>query len=138
MRRRVLVSGLTFFFAAMGAAVFPVLVQAHTVNPWKPCTIVGTAGADFLNGTRGKDVICGRGGSDVIAGLGGDDILRGGPGNDVMQGDAGRDVLMGGDGRDILYTYDGTHDHLNGGRGSDRAPRHDRLLDRVGAIESFS
>ena len=138
MRRRVLVSGLTFFLAAITAAVAPALAQAHKVNPWKPCTVVGTAGPDFLNGTPGKDVICGRGGNDVLAGLGGDDILRGGGGNDVMQGDAGRDALLGGYGNDVLYTYDGTHDHLDGGRGSDRAPRHDRLLDRVRAVESFS
>ena len=42
-----------------------------------------------------------------------------------------------GAGNDILQSYDGTHDHVNGGLGFDRLPRHDRLLDRVSGVESF-
>lgn len=137
MRFRLLLSGLTFFGAAILLAALPVLAQAHTVNPWKTCTIVGTAGDDYLLGTSGADVICGRGGNDTLAGLGGDDILRGGRGADRMQGDGGRDVLVGGYGRDILYSYDGTHDHVSGGPNFDRA-RRDRLVDRVSGVESFN
>lgn len=138
MRLRLLLSGLTFFAAAMLLAVIPVVAQAHPLDPWKPCTKVGTPGDDNLFGTSGPDVLCGRGGNDTLAGLGGADILRGGPGNDRLQGDGGRDGLYGGDGRDILYSYDGTHDHVDGGRGSDRLPRHDRLVDLVRRVESFS
>jgi Ca2+-binding RTX toxin-like protein len=138
MRLRVLLSGLTFFLVALALGVLPALAHAHALNPWKPCTKTGTAGADNLFGTAGPDVLCGLGGNDALAGLGGDDILRGGPGADRMQGDAGGDAMLGGDGNDVLYSYDGTHDHVNGGAGYDRAPRRDRSRDLFSSIESFS
>jgi hypothetical protein len=46
--------------------------------------------------------------------------------------------MLGGDGNDVLWSYDGTHDHLNGGPGFDRAPRRDRTLDAFRSIESFT
>jgi Ca2+-binding RTX toxin-like protein len=137
MRLRVLLSGLSFFAAALFLGWAPALAQAHPLNPWRACTQTGTAGADLLLGTGGRDVLCGLGGDDTLSGLGGGDILRGGPGDDRLQGDSGRDALLGGRGRDVLYAYDGSHDHLNGGPGRDRT-RRDRTLDRVRAIESFT
>ena len=138
MRLRVLLSGLTFFAVALAIGVLPALAHAHPLNPWKPCTQMGTAGADFMFGTSGPDVLCGLGGNDTLAGLGGNDVLRGGPGADRIQGDGGQDTMLGGDGNDLLWSYDGTHDHLNGGLGFDRAPRRDRTLDAFRSIESFS
>jgi Ca2+-binding RTX toxin-like protein len=138
MRLRVLLSGLTFFAVALALGVVPAAARAHPVNPWKPCTKTGTAGDDYLLGSAGADVLCGLGGSDTLAGLGGDDVLRGGPGADRIQGDAGRDAMLGGYGTDLLWSYDGTHDHVNGGPGYDRAPRRDRTLDFFSSIESFS
>jgi hypothetical protein len=137
MRLRVLLTGLTFFASALILAWGPVAVQAHPVNPWKPCTIKGTNGPDALVGTSRADVICGLGGNDTLVGLGGNDILRGGAGDDILDGGAGSDVLMGQAGRDNLRAYDGTHDHLNGGAGRDHA-RRDRTLDRVVSVESMS
>jgi RTX calcium-binding nonapeptide repeat (4 copies) len=137
LRLRVLLSGLSFFAAALALAWGPLVAHAHPLNPSRPCTQTGTPGADFLLGTPGSDVLCGLGGPDTIAGLGGDDILRGGNGADRIQGDGGRDGLYGGPGADVLYAYDGTHDHLHGGPGSDRA-RRDRLVDVARGIESFT
>jgi Ca2+-binding RTX toxin-like protein len=136
MRLRVLLTGLTFFASALLLAWGPVAVQAHSVNPWKPCTITGTSGSDALVGTNGPNVICGLGGNDTIVGLGGNDILRGGPGADILDGGVGSDVLMGQGGRDDLRAYDGTHDHLNGGAGYDRG-RRDRTLDRATSVEDM-
>jgi Ca2+-binding RTX toxin-like protein len=136
MRLRVLLSGLTFIAAALTIAWVPLVAHAHQVNPWKACTITGTSGADGLLGTGGRDVICGLGGNDTIAGLGGDDIIRGGPGNDIIQGDSGRDAMLGGPGNDTLYGYDGTHDHMYGGTGYDRARRNPGL-DYTHGIEHF-
>lgn len=73
----------------------------------------------------------------MLAGNSGADIVRGGRGADIIQGDAGQDVFLGGEGNDVLYSYDGTHDHVNGGAGFDRLPRHDRSLDRTSDVESF-
>jgi len=137
MRLRVLLSGLTFFGAALGLAWGPLMAEAHIVNDRaKPCTIVGTPGDDFLAGTPGNDVICGKGGNDTLTGVGGNDIVRGGPGNDVLEGGTGRDILRGGDGNDRLYAYDGMHDHLYGGKGYDRGWR-DRTLDSIRGVESY-
>jgi hypothetical protein len=137
MRLRVLLSGLTFFAAALGLAWGPLMAEAHTVNDRvRPCTIVGTPGDDVLMGTSGNDVICGKGGNDTISGIGGDDIVRGGPGNDVLEGGAGRDIIRGGTGNDRLYAYDGAHDHIYGGRGYDSG-RRDRTLDTIRGVESY-
>jgi Ca2+-binding RTX toxin-like protein len=136
MRLRVLLSGLSFFATALLLAWGPLAAQAHQVDPWKPCTIRGTAGDDFLLGTSRADVICGLGGNDTLAGSSGNDILRGGPGNDRLEGGGGSDVMLGGKGRDRFYAYDGTHDHLNGGPGTDAAYR-DRLVDQVRLVEIF-
>jgi Ca2+-binding RTX toxin-like protein len=135
MRLRVLVGGLAFFAVAVALATAPLVAQGHSVNVWKPCTIVGTAGDDLLGGTSGPDVICGRGGNDTIGGNGGNDIIRAGPGSDRIQGDAGKDVLMGQGGNDWLWGRDGVHDHVNGGKGYDRY-RADRSLDRVRYCEA--
>jgi Ca2+-binding RTX toxin-like protein len=137
MRLRVLLSGLTFFLAALGVAWGPLIAEAHVISDRsKPCTIVGTPGDDVLMGTARNDVICGKGGNDTISGIGGNDIVRGGPGNDVLEGGAGTDVIRGGKGADRLYAYDGTHDHLYGGAGSDRGWR-DRTLDSIRGVEYY-
>lgn len=135
MRLRVLVLGLAFFLTAVGVAVAPHVAAGHTPDLSKPCTIVGTQGADLLAGTAGPDVICGLGGNDVIAGNGGNDILRGGLGSDRIQGDGGQDVLQGGGGNDWLWARDGLHDHVNGGGGYDRY-RADKSLDKKLAVEA--
>ncbi len=134
MRLRVLLSGLSFFATALLLAWGPLVAQAHSVDPWKPCTIRGTTGDDFLLGTPGADVMCGLGGNDTLAGSNGNDILRGGRGNDRLEGGGGSDVMLGAGGRDTFYAYDGTHDHLNGGPGTDTGFR-DRLVDRVTNVE---
>jgi Ca2+-binding RTX toxin-like protein len=83
------------------------------------CTIVGTAGSDFLGATPGRDVVCGLGGNDVLVGGGGNDVLFGGNGNDKLEGDAGRDLLLGGGGRDTFFAFDAYADYLDGGSGFD-------------------
>lgn len=135
MRLRVLVSGLSFFGAALVLAWGPLLAHGHPFNASRPCTHTGTAGTDFLLGTPGRDVLCGLGGDDTLSGLGGDDVLRGGAGSDRLEGDAGRDLLFGGPGTDVLYAYDGTHDHLHGGIGRDRARKDS--LDVLQHVESL-
>lgn len=74
------------------------------------CTILGTAGSDWIVGTSGPDVVCAGAGDDVVWGLGG---------NDVLYGEAGRDVLLGGDGADRLVGGAGS-DVLDGAGGNDR------------------
>ena len=60
-------------------------------------TILGTAGADFLdaNGTGSpaldNDTLQGRGGNDLLLGRGGDDVLEGGANNDFLDGGLGVD-----------------------------------------------
>ena len=135
MRLRVLLSGLSFFAAALLLGWGPLVANAHPVDPWKPCTIRGTQGDDFMLGTQGPDVMCGLGGNDTMAGSDGADILRGGLGNDRLEGGSGRDVMLGGNGRDSFAAYDGTHDHLNGGPGTDYG-RGDRLVDLFKSIET--
>lgn len=111
MRRTLLAAALTFVAALAGTA--DAAPSDYT------CTIIGTAGRDFLVGTGRADVMCGLGGNDVLAGGGGNDILVGGGGNDTLEGDAGRDVLLGGAGRDRFFAFDGYADRLDGGRGYD-------------------
>jgi Ca2+-binding RTX toxin-like protein len=135
MRLRVLLSGLTFFAGALLLGWGPLAANAHPVDPWKPCTIRGTAGDDFMLGTAGPDVMCGLGGNDTMAASDGADILRGGTGNDRLEGGSGKDVMLGGKGRDWFAAYDGTHDHLNGGPGTDYG-RGDRLVDLFKSIET--
>jgi Ca2+-binding RTX toxin-like protein len=135
MRLRVLLSGLSFFAGALLLGWGPLAANAHPVDPWKPCTIRGTAGDDFMLGTAGPDVMCGLGGNDTMAASDGADILRGGTGNDRLEGGSGKDVMLGGKGRDWFAAYDGTHDHLNGGPGTDYG-RGDRLVDLFKSIET--
>jgi Ca2+-binding RTX toxin-like protein len=135
VRLRVLVLGLSFFAGAVVVAVQPYLASGHTPNLNRPCTITGTSGADMLGGTSSSDVICGLGGNDTIGGGSGNDIIRAGPGSDRIQGDAGKDVLQGGDGNDWIWARDGTHDHVNGGRGYDRY-RADQSIDKKLYVEA--
>jgi Ca2+-binding RTX toxin-like protein len=120
VRLRVLVLGLSFFAVAVAVAVEPYVAAGHTPNLNRPCTIVGTSGADMLGGT--------------IGGGNGNDIIRAGPGSDRIQGDAGKDVLQGGDGNDWIWARDGTHDHVNGGRGYDHY-RADQSIDKKLYVE---
>ena len=71
MRLRVLLSGLSFFAAALALGWGPALAHAHPLNPWQACTQTGTAGDDLLLGTPGRDVLCGLGGADTLSGSGG-------------------------------------------------------------------
>lgn len=134
MRVRVLIGGLTFFAAAMLAAVAPYVAESHGPDRTKPCTIRGTQGPDFINGTSRADVICGLGGDDTLSGLGGNDVIRGGKGADRLEGGLGNDALLGQAGNDRLWSRDGLHDHIVGGRGYDRY-RIDGLLDRKRGVE---
>lgn len=114
----------------------------------RPCTLLGTSGADVLVGTPRRDVICGGRGNDLIRGRGGDDVIRGGrgydrlfggtggdrisgsEGNDRMSGGAGRDYLNGGLGSDLLFGGPGA-DLLAGGAGRDLIVSRDRRRDHV-------
>ena len=49
--------------------------------------------------------------------------------------DAGTDVLQGGDGADWIWARDGTHDHVNGGRGYDHY-RADQSIDKKLYVEA--
>lgn len=91
------------------------------VDDDRPCTVMGTPGADTLVGTAGRDVICGLGGNDIIRGRGGTDVLVGAGGADRLDGGAGQDRLLGGAGADTLLARDRTRDVVDGGAGTDRA-----------------
>ena len=122
MRLRILISGLSFFAAAIAIAALPALAEGSSKTSVKPCTVVGTNGPDSLLGSSGADVICGRGGADTIYAGGGNDEVRGGGGADRLQGGGGGDTVRGGSGNDLLFAYDGTRD---------------RGLDIVRSIESI-
>ena len=87
--------------------------------------VIGSAFADALGGNEQRNVFCGEGGADS---------LYGADGNDRLEGGGGKDVMLGGNGRDSFAAYDGTHDHLNGGPGTDSG-RGDRLVDLFKSVE---
>ena len=97
----------------------PALAAAPTAASGARCTIVGTAGNDFLLGTAGNDVICGLGGSDVIVGAGGGDTVDGGTGNDVISADSGADTVYADSGNDLINGGTGD-DTVYGGAGNDQ------------------
>lgn len=66
------------------------------------CTIVGTAGDDFLVGTTGDDVICGRDGNDSLFGVAGEDVLLGEGDDDLLDGGDSADAMDGGNGTNAL------------------------------------
>ena len=133
----------------MGTVSLPVLVGDHDIEAWaewdtnghkkgfhkigqdtvsclppehKDCTILGTAGIDFLDGDINpllEDVICGFGGDDTLNGKTENDILRGHEGNDNLDGGAGNDKLIGGPGIDNLFDLLGNDKH-KGGLGDDK------------------
>ncbi|MFF5075549.1 CARDB domain-containing protein [Actinoplanes sp. NPDC000266] len=100
------------------AAANNTAVQNTTVNNANGCTIIGTAGNNFLAGGAGMDVICLLGGNDTVNAFGGNDIVYGGSGTDTVQGDTGNDTLYGGLGNDTLTGGPGT-DKIDGGPGTD-------------------
>ncbi len=100
--------------AASTAAVAEVLPPGPGAAS-KPCTIVGSPGADNLTGTAKADVICGRGGDDRILGGPGEDVIRGGPGADRLFGGYGRDYLYGGSGDDLIQVGPGADQVFPGG-----------------------
>ena len=93
-------------------------VQAAQFSKSK-CTIIGTAGDDFLTGTKGRDVICGLGGNDLIQAGNGNDVIWGGSGNDKITGGAGIDTIYGETGNDSLVG-EGQNDVIDGGTGKDQ------------------
>jgi Ca2+-binding RTX toxin-like protein len=93
--------------------------QGNYVCFGKPATILGGAGADFLNGTAGADVIVGLGGDDVIQGFGGDDLICAGEGHDLVRAGDGNDLVGGGPGDDRIRGENG-NDRLFGHGGYDR------------------
>jgi hypothetical protein len=97
----------------------PVIGVEEFASSPRPCTVVGTDGADRLRGSRRDDVICGLGGDDRVSGGGGDDVVFGDAGNDSIEGDDGDDTLYGGEGADRL-DGDSGDDVLSGGPGLDR------------------
>ena len=87
------------------------------------CTIVGSAGNDWLVGTAGPDVICGLDGDDTLDGGDGDDVLIGGRGGDILLGGHGSNVLLGGLGADIAdVDLDGTNVYQRGEDPMDMSP----------------
>ncbi len=105
----------------LGAVALPVdpVGAAPTLCERASATIVGTAGADWLQGTPGRDVIMGLGGDDHINGLAGDDLICGGGGHDAIHGGIGADTIDGGGGDDSAHGGGG-RDLLSGGPGNDR------------------
>lgn len=95
---------------------------------------VGGAGADTIWGTSGSDVIRAGGGADLVNAAGGDDVVYGGDGSDALRASFGHDTLFGGPGGDNLNSFDGRHDDVNCGLGSDLAVK-DRA-DRIYRCES--
>jgi uncharacterized protein YkwD len=83
---------------------------------YKPTTISGGPGNDYILGGQGDDRIHGDAGNDVIYGRGGNDVLYGDAGNDLLDGGTGNDRLRGGTGNDQLLGGDGA-DNLDGGAG---------------------
>ena len=92
------------------------LALTLTLLAAQPCTVTGTAGADYLTGTNGADVI------------------RGGPGADRIEGGLGRDVLLGEGGADKIWAWDAMRDRVDGGAGVDWA-MFDRPWDTVVSVE---
>ena len=89
--RRVCVAvGAFLVSAGFGAQAGAVQVG---VGPEMDCTMVGTAGDDFLFGSEGDDVICGLGGDDVISGGGGRDVIRAGDGRDIVDTSDSTDIV---------------------------------------------
>lgn len=98
-----------------------------TANVFKPTTIRGGTGNDYivgghvndiLSGDAGNDVMYGRRGNDYLLGGTGHDTMLGGAGNDILLGQAGNDKMLGEDGSDRMYGGDGD-DYLNAGTGRD-------------------
>ena len=101
---------------------------------FRPWTIYGYGGFDYLQGGPENDTIYGGQGQDILYGMDGDDVLyagdpgysldyssgwlNGGNGNDILIGNAGKDDLYGGNDNDRLYGGGGD-DNLYGGRGND-------------------
>jgi hypothetical protein len=96
----------------------PVIGVEEFASSPRPCTVVGTSGADVLRGTSRDDVVCGLGGDDRVFAGGGDDAVFGDAGNDSIEGEAGDDTLYGGEGADELSGGIGD-DVLSGGPGPD-------------------
>lgn len=86
-------------------------------------TVMGGAGADWLDGSAGNDTIDGGPGEDRVRGYKGSDTLRGGEGNDDVDGGADGDSVDGGAGDDLIAgdSYEGQWaDTIDGGPGLDR------------------
>jgi hypothetical protein len=115
-----------FKLLATHVAVASALILALGIQPVQAaefskskCTIIGTAGDDFLTGTKGRDVICGLGGNDLIQAGNGNDVIWGGSGNDKITGGAGIDTIYGETGNDSLVG-EGQNDVIDGGTGKDQ------------------
>ncbi len=63
---------------------------------YKPATLDGGAGNDFLKGGRGHDILLGGDGRDLLVGGRGRDLLIGGLGADRVVGNADDDIIIGG------------------------------------------
>lgn len=94
-------------------------------------------GADVENvtGGDGNDLIIGNTLSNVLSGGAGNDTIYGGAGDDRITGGAGIDLLLGEGGNDTLDAIDGGVDHLNGGKGMDRAGND--INDRLFKVEQY-
>jgi hypothetical protein len=57
-------------------------------------SLLGGAGAQYIQGLAGDDTLRGQGGDDTLSGGAGDDRLRGGWGNDVLSGGEGADRFV--------------------------------------------
>jgi Ca2+-binding RTX toxin-like protein len=87
-------------------------------NVWKPTTISGDSGDDYIWGGSSTDSIHGNAGRDSVYGNGGNDSIYGDEDRDFLYGNAGNDYINGGDEIDGIYGGDG-NDGLVGGWGSD-------------------
>jgi Ca2+-binding RTX toxin-like protein len=89
-----------------------------TSNVFKPTTLGGGTGDDYIAGGSAADSIHGDAGRDSIYGSGGNDSIYGDADRDFVYGNGGNDYLNGGDEIDGIYGGDG-NDGLVGGWGSD-------------------
>ena len=121
-------TGINYILGGSGSDVLIAGFDTLSVqDPTHTQTILGNAGADYLEGRDGRDNLLGGTGNDMINGGDDNDILQGDAGDDQLFGEAGTDTIIGGDGDDFIHAGTGDdiaasgagRDYLLGGAGSD-------------------
>ena len=121
-------TGINYILGGSGSDVLIAGFDTLSVqDPTHTQTILGNAGADYLEGRDGRDNLFGGTGNEMINGGDDNDILQGDAGDDQLFGEAGTDTLIGGDGDDFIHAGTGDdvaasgagRDYLLGGAGND-------------------